>query len=212
MKRIAAVLGGLVLLLAAAQLILPRIAESRLRHQLEREADVREVSVHAFPALKLLFGDADSVKVRLGEVHAGTSHFADMLASTERTGDLDASAASLDLGPLVLRDLRLRKRGDSLTGQASLDRADLDRALPVDVGLRPINTADGQLVLEASAGPISVRARLAASDGKLRISPDGLLGGFAALTLFSDPRLDVLGVGSRPRTDGYTFTARGRLT
>jgi hypothetical protein len=44
----------------------------------------------------------------------------------------------------------------------------------------------GQLVLQASAGPVNVRARLSARDGRLVIAPDGLLGGLAALTVFED--------------------------
>ena len=38
-----------------------------------------------------------------------------------------------------------------------------------------------------------------------------VLGGFAALTVFSDPRIEVRRVGARPRAGGYTFTAAARL-
>jgi hypothetical protein len=79
------------------------------------------------------------------------------------------------------------------------------------VGLTPVAAGDGQLVLEAVAGPLSVRARLSARDGALVIAPDGLLGGFASLTVFSDRRVRVTGVGARSRADGFTVTATGAL-
>ncbi|MFZ0377875.1 MAG: hypothetical protein WAL38_08625, partial [Solirubrobacteraceae bacterium] len=58
---------GLVLLvLVVAQLVLPGIAADRLRDQLARSGTVISVKVSAFPAIELLWGDADSVVVRLG--------------------------------------------------------------------------------------------------------------------------------------------------
>ena len=52
---------------------------------------------------------------------------------------------------------------------------------------------------------------LLAQDGRLRIAPDVPFGGFAALTVFSDPHVYVDGVGARAAPGGFTLTARGRL-
>ena len=92
-----------------------------------------------------------------------------------------------------------------------MTQGDLAAALPPAVGLQPVAAGDGQLVLEVAAGPISARARLSARDGALVIAPDGLLGGFASLTVFSDRRVRVTGVGARSRADGFTVTATGAL-
>lgn len=199
-------------LLFASQLLLPRLAEQRVRSELASTGSVTSVEVHAFPALKLLFQRASSVKVHMSAARLGTGDIADRLDSTRRTGKLDVRVDTFSLGPLRLRDVRLRKSGARLEGEASLDQADLEAALPVDLGLRPVRSDDGALVLEADVGPISVRARLSAVDGALRIAPDGLLGGFASVTVFEDPRVRITSVGARPRAGGFTVVTRARLS
>lgn len=200
-----------VALLVLAQVALPRLAERSLRSQLRPTGRVLSVHVSAFPALKLLFHRADDVRVHLADARLGVGDLADRLDTTRDTGSLDARVDRLDLGPLALRDLRLRKDGSRLDGQASVSQADLESALPVDLGLTPVESGDGALVMRAAVGPVTVRARLSASDGALLIAPDGLLGGFASVRVFEDPRLEVTGVGARPRAGGFTLTASGRL-
>jgi hypothetical protein len=209
--RVAAGVALLVAAFLATEFVLPPQAENQVRDELRGSARVESVEVHAFPALKLLFGHADRVELRVDEATAGTGKLAELLASTERTDELRATARTVRLGPLVMRDMRLRKDGSRLSGEAAITQADLSAALPPAVGLTPVAAGDGQLVLEAVAGPLSVRARLSARDGALVIAPDGLLGGFASLTVFSDRRVRVTGVGARSRADGFTVTATGAL-
>ncbi len=210
MKRIA--LGVAAVLLVASQLLLPRLAESRLRSELAPLGEVVSVHVSAWPALKLLVERADSVDVRLRSATLGAGDLADQLAGTSRTGSLDARVDTATLGPLTLRDVSLIKEDDSLTGSASLTDADLAAALPVDLGLRPVSSADGALVMEAQVGPVAVRARLSASGGALVIAPDGLLGGFASVRVFDDPRVRVVSVGATSDAAGFTVVARARLS
>jgi hypothetical protein len=210
-RRVAAAIGVLVALLVVAQLVLPSVAERRLRDELADRGSVRSVAVSSFPAVELLFERADRVEVRMGESRLGIGDLGDQLERTRGVGELDARVDLLRLGPLLLRDLRLGKADGQLTGEAALTREDLANALPVDIGLEPVESGDGQLVLEATVGPVTARARLSARDGALVIAPDGLLGGFATLTVFEDPRVVVTGVGARPRPDGFTVTAEGHL-
>lgn len=197
-------------LFLTAQLLLPGYAEDRLRDDLTGE--IRRVEVQAMPAIKLLLGRADRVEVEMGEVRTGRRDLADLLARTADTDELEAKAAVLRVGPFVARDARMTKRGDALRGEAAVRTDELTAALPVEIGLRPVESADGQLVLEATAGAIAVRARLSARDGALVIAPEGLLGGFAALTIFSDPRVQVRGVGARPATAGFVLTAEATVS
>jgi hypothetical protein len=199
-------------LLFASQVFLPRLAESRVRDELASTGHVTSVEVHAFPALKLLFEKADSVTVRMSSASLGTGDIGERLASTRRTDKLSVSVDTFRLGPLKLRDVSLHKAGSRLTGEASLTQADLSAALPVDLGLRPVSSADGALVMEADVGPVAVRGRLSATDGALRIAPEGLLGGFASVTVFQDRRVRVLSVGARSRPGGFTVVARGQLS
>src|SRR5579859_6167414 len=132
MRRLAA-LGVVVLvivLLAIAQLVLPGIAAQSLRDRLQRSGQVLEVEVHAFPAVELLWHQADSVVVRLGRYTSRPGHLASLLDQAGEVGSLSASVAELDTGLLTLHDATLHKRGAELTGTAQVTEADLRRALP----------------------------------------------------------------------------------
>ena len=211
-------LGSAVFLLSlavAAQLFLPEFAERNLRGDLEASGQVRRVDVSAFPAVKVLFGRADRVEVEMGEVRSGQGELADLLARTAETDELHAEADTLRVGPFVAHAARLDKDGDRLRGRVSVTVAELTEALPVEVGLRPVETEDGSLLMEATAGvlgqEITVRARLTAREGDVVIAPEGVLGGLATLTVFSDPRVRVRRVGAEPATGGFTVTAEATV-
>ena len=78
--RIAAIVAAILLgLLALAQLVLPRIAASRISSRVGRYGHVEHVSVSAFPAIELLWGDADSVTVRTGPLSVSPAQAASLL-------------------------------------------------------------------------------------------------------------------------------------
>jgi LmeA-like phospholipid-binding len=217
MRRIAAVAVLVVLAgLVAGQLLLPGIAENRLRDRLARDGHVDSVHVSAFPAIKLLWGHADRVTVRMANVRTGTGRLGHLLASTRDAGRVDATARELDVLSLRLRDAKLRRRDGRLEGEATVTDADLRAALPPGFDVRPVASGNGQLVLRGSVtlfgATVTANAVLLAQDGRLKIAPDVPFGGFAALTVFSDPRVHVDGVGARGVPGGFVVTARGRLT
>jgi DUF2993 family protein len=195
--------------------LVPPIAERRLRDRLGRTGSVERVDVSAIPALKLVFGHADRVNVRMGSVTTGTAGLADLLAATGATKRLDASASAVRVGPLTLRDASLRKRGDELDGQASVRAQDLRAALPAGLTVAPVASGGGELVFVGTATflgrTISARAVALARDGGLLVVPDVPFGGLLTLTVFSDPRIQVEGIGARPQADGFTVDARARL-
>jgi hypothetical protein len=211
-KRIALGAGVLVFLLVVSQFALPAIAERYVRSEVSKNGGVVEsVDVDAFPALKLVLRHADRITLKMRSATLGVGDLAGELERTKHVARLDATVTEMALGPLRLRDIELHKRGPRLTGEASVTPKDLSAALPVDVGLQPLEAEGGSLLLQATVGPISARARLSAAGGALKIAPEGILGGFASLTVFDDPRLFVDGVGARPLPDGFTLTATGRL-
>ena len=212
--RIVFGLAVVALLFLATELFVPRAAERNLREELSRSGEVRSVDIESFPALRLLWGSADDVEVVMGDVRAGPGEIADLVDSTRRTEKLDARAATARVGTLVLRDLRMTKDDAQLRGEAGVASGDLAAALPPGLGVQPLLDGD-QLVLEGTAevlgAEVSARARLVAEEGSVIVAPEGILGGFARLTVFSDPRMSVDAVGARPRPDGFTMTAEGRL-
>ena len=206
---------GVLALLALSQLLLPGIAERRLRDRLERNGTVERVQVDAVPALKLLGGRADSVEIRMARSRSGAGRFADLVASSHATDELDARVEEVQVVLLRLRDLRLRKRGARLEGEAAVDDAQLRAALPAGFDVRPVASGGGALVLEGRArllgAAFSGRAVVAARGGRVVLTPDVPFGGVLALTLFADPRIEVTGVGAGTRPGGFTLTAQGRL-
>jgi hypothetical protein len=220
MRRIIAVaivLAVLVVLAVVAQLVLPGIAENRIRDRLAHDGRVESVRVSAFPAVKLLWGKADRVTVRMTSVHTGVGGLGSLLGRTADAGRVDASTRELDVLTLRLRDASLRKRGGRLEGEATVTDADLRGALPAGFAVRPVASGNGQLVLRGTAtlfgATISANAVLLAQDGKLKIAPDVPFGGFAALTVFSDPHVHVEAIGARAAPGGgFILTARGRLS
>lgn len=204
-------------LLAVAQVALPRIAAHRLRSQLDRYGKVASVSVHAFPAVELLWHHADRVEVRLRSYRSGQEPLADFLASTRRVGRLDVRVDDLEAGALRLLDVRLRKRGDRISGQAAVTEDALRAALPPGIDVRPIGSEAGGLLFQGSARlfgvGVSVGLRAAVRDGAVTVAPVGLpLAGLATITVFSDPRIEVLSLGaSPPAGGGFVLRAVARL-
>jgi hypothetical protein len=214
-RRLIAVLGGLaaviLVLLIVAQFVLPGIAAQHLRDQLSKSGRVLSVKVSAFPAIELLWHQADSVVVRLGRYHTNPGHLGTELARASDTGALDASAQELDTGLVTLRDAKLRKRGDELTGSATITEADLRSAVPFVQNVQPVASGNGELTLRGTALGITADATLRAVGGKLVISPDVPLLSLVRVTVFSNPHLFVQGVAARAVPGGFALSGRARL-
>jgi hypothetical protein len=205
-----------VLLLVLAQLILPGIAERRLRDRLARSGSVEHVEIDAFPAIELLWHHADTVRVQLRSYRSsGVANLSSLLRETGDVGSVDASAGSLNTGLLTLRDATLRKRGGELTGTARVTEADLRAALPFITDVQPVGSSQNGLTLRGTATLLgvsaSVDATLTAQDGRIEVVPDVPFGGLATVQVFSDPRIDVQSVSGTPTPDGFTATARALL-
>jgi len=219
--RIARVLLGLiVLLLVLAQVFLPGIAASRISSRLKRYGSVQSVSVSAWPALKLLWGSADSVKVRALNLRVTPAQTAKLLWEGRGLGSIEMNATRAQEGPLRLRDVRLRKRGSALSAQALITQADASAALPPGMSVSLLGSEGGSVKVRASGGLFGVGASVDAvagpSEGKLIAHPlEPLLEGFH-LTLFAEPHVYIQGVGARsidtPRAEAsYRLSISARL-
>jgi hypothetical protein len=214
--------GTIVVLLVVAQLVLPSMAENQVADDLEKIGPRPDVSVSAFPAVKLLWGKADKVKVDMSTARTpGSSQLADQLERTKDVDELDVRVGTLRAGPLTVRDARLRKDGGDLTATATVRDADLRSALPAFLdNVRPAARQDGRgLLLEGSVavpiiGTIRAQARVRPVDGAIvaRAENIPLLDQIAALTIFSDPRVRVTSVSARDRPGGFDLTAAGTVS
>jgi LmeA-like phospholipid-binding len=212
--------GGLLVVLVVAQLVLPGIAERRLRSDLARHGRDVRVDVAAFPGVKLLWHRADRVTIRVGSYRTGGggsgTSLPDLLARTKSTAKLDVDIATLDVPRLRLHDVRLHKDGDALTGRVRMTRADVDRALPVDLHLAGAQTAPDQLSVSGSTTVFGRRlsggAVIRVADGRIVLRPAGVpFASFVTVPVFSDDRVAVDGISAVPAPGGFAVTAKGHL-
>jgi hypothetical protein len=212
--------GAIALVLVLAQLLLPRIAASRISSRVGRYGSVESVHVTAWPALKLLWGDADSVTVRAGRLSLSPAQTAKLLWEAHGVNELDLTASSAREGPLRVSDVSLRKRGRALSAQALASTADVRAALPQGFEVQLLGSERGQVEVRASGGlfgiDASVDAVATASGGRLIVHPRGLLLEGLQLTLFADPHVYVEGVGASASgapggAPGYWLTISARL-
>jgi hypothetical protein len=217
--RIAAGLAGaLVLLLALAQLILPRLAVNRISSRIGRYGKVQSVSVSAWPAVELLWGHVGSVRVRAGSLALSPAQAASLLWEARGTGSMDVSAESVQMGPLRLSDATLSKRGGAMSAQAVASEADVKAALPAGFGVKLLRSEGGEVEVQATGALFgvgaSVNAVAGASDGKLVAHPLGFLIEALQLTLFSSPHVYVDGVGASVQSEqplSYRLTMSASL-
>lgn len=207
--RIAAIVAAVLLgLLAVAQLVLPRIAASRISSRVGRYGQVEHVSVSAWPAIELLWGDADSVGVRVGSLSLSPAQAAALLWEGRGADHIDVTARAVRVGSLALTDAALRKRGSQLSAHAHASLAAVRAALP-GVGVRLLSSGGGRVRVAATGSLFGVGATVAAvaepEDGKLVAHPEGLLLEGFRLTLFHDAHVHVIGVAARPDASGYVL-------
>jgi len=198
----ALVLGGLgaLGLLALAQLLLPRIAASRISGRLGRYGEVQSVSVSAWPAIELLWGDAASVKIRAGDLSLTPGQAEALLDEGMGTETVRLTASEVHVAGLTLRDVSFDKSAGALQGEAHMTEADVRAALPAGVGVTLLSSAGGRVRVQASGGLLgllgSIEAEAQARDGSLVVRPVGSLLGGVQLELLSQPHIYVEGVGA----------------
>ncbi len=199
--RIGVALAGVLgLTLLLAQLLLPRIAAGRISSRVARYGTVQSVSVSAWPAVKLLWGSADSVRVRAGSLALSPAQAARLVWESRGAASMDVSAESVQLGSLRLEQASLSTRGGALSAHARTTEADVRAALPAGFDVQLLGSENGEVEVKASGTLFGVGASVAAvglaSEGRLVAHPLGLLVEALQLTLFSDPHVYVQGVGA----------------
>jgi len=213
-------LGALVVLVGLAQLLLPKFAADRISSRIGRYGKVTSVHVSAWPAVKLLWKDADSISVRASSVALTPARTDALLSEATGTSRLDFVAARAREGPLALSDVHLQKRGRALRASAFASADDVRAALPAGFDVTLLASERGRVEVRASGGLFGVGASVdavaEASDGKLVAHPTGALLQALRVTLFSEPhvRLDAVGAHAArgPRGEGgYRLEASATL-
>ena len=212
------VVAAVLLALVLAQILLPKIAASTISSKLARHGRVQSVSVSAWPAIKLLWGSADSVTVRMHTFDASTHQAASLVWEGKDAGELQFDATSAKVGRLGLEHVALAKHGDKLTAQADASAAAVGAALPPGVSVALLRSEGGEVDVRASGGLFGVSASINAvagpQEGRLVARPQGLLLSGFQLTLFADSHVYVEGVAAAAlpaESGGYALQMNARL-
>ncbi len=209
--RIAAIAAAVLLaLLVIAQIVLPRIAASRISSRVGRYGHVEHVSVSAFPAIELLWGDADSVDVEAGSLalSPGAGRGAALGRPRRRAHRRQREVGARRLArSSPARCCASAARG--LSAHAHASAAAVRGALGPGVGVRLLGSEGGRVRVAATGSLFGVGATVAAvaesESGKLVVHPEGLLLEGFRLTLFHDPHVHVIGVAARQDGSGYVL-------
>jgi LmeA-like phospholipid-binding len=215
-RAIAAIaLAAVLLLLVLAQLFLPGIAADNLRHRIARSGSGVSVEVDAFPAIELLWHQADKVVVRVAHYHSSTGHLSSLLDEAADVGTLDATADVVQAGLLTLRNATLSKRGSTLRASATVTESDLRASIPVLQSVQPIASGGGRLMLRGTATlfgvSATVDATVAAVGGAVLLQPDVPFGSLATISVFSDPHVQVQGVSATTVPGGFQVSGVAQL-
>ncbi len=217
-----AILGLVVLVLVVAQLVLPGVAEDRVRERVGRYGTVQHVHVHAVPAIALLWGDAQEITVSAGAMQIAARELADLERQLAGVDKAELSTPAMDLGLSTVPAIRvslervyLRKRDNVLAAQATVSPAALRALVPPGFTIGRLEANGGQPEAAVSGEflgvSVSGRAVVSANDGKIVVEPAGLpFAGFASITLFSDPRIYVEDVSATQEGEALRISIRAR--
>jgi hypothetical protein len=110
-RRIAIGLAGVVVLVVATQIALPPIAEDRISDRLTEDGGSAQVSLSAFPALRLAFSDGDRLAVDADGVDLELPSEPGSLSKLDGFEDVDIQINESSAGPFQLASVGLTRDG-----------------------------------------------------------------------------------------------------
>jgi hypothetical protein len=167
---------GIVLVAAvslAAQVVLPGIAERRIADRLETGGGKADVSLSAFPAVRLLFGDGDRLRVKARRLRLDVGDDRRLLRRLDGFDAVRVRLRDTRVGPLELRSFVLDRPGERRDYTVQLAGRTRPRALAAFLGGRAGGSLGGEL--GALAGsllggelplPLDLRARVRSRGGQ----------------------------------------------
>jgi hypothetical protein len=188
---VAVILVVAVVLLVASQLVLPRVAEHNVAGRLTRDGGSAQVSVSAFPALRLLFGHGDSLKVDARGIRLPAGGGGGSFDRLDQFGEVRIRLRDTGTGPLSIKSLRLERPEGSHAYTAAIQARTSPRDVAAFLGSQAGGALGGVLgdlaagvALPGGAGtkvPLDLRATVVSTDGRREVSAaSGAVAGFPA--------------------------------
>jgi hypothetical protein len=143
MRRISIVaIIGLFVLVVAGQFVAPRIAAHEVAKRLTKDGGSATASVHAFPWLRLLFNEGDSVRVRANGIRLPLiTPGSKVLSGIDGFDDVDIEATNAAAGPFKIQKLTMQRSGGNNAYRTTLTGTTTGRAVATFAG----NQAGGAL-------------------------------------------------------------------
>ncbi len=168
----------LIVLFVGSQLALPPIASSRIEQRLTKNGGSAHVSLHAFPALRLLFHDGDEIDIRGRDlrVELGTGR-QKVFQNLDGFGAAHVHLTNVTAGPFMSRSFRLDRDHGSSTYALSLEASFTPSALASYLG-SSVGGGLGGLLGGLAGGlapggtqpvPVEVQAQLESDGGNPRV-------------------------------------------
>jgi hypothetical protein len=111
MRRAATLaIAALAVLLIASQFAIPPLIASKVEDRLTADGGTAEVELHAFPALRLLFGEGSLARVRAREIELPLAPPGKpVLDAIDGFGEVDVQITDSHAGPVEVDELSLRR-------------------------------------------------------------------------------------------------------
>jgi len=191
MPRVLLSLAAVVaVLLVASQFALPPLAERKAEDRLEEGGGGARVDLSAFPALRLLFDDGDSLEARGEGLSLDMTRRQQVLQRLDGFDEVDIELVDFRVGPFDL-DGFVMTRGEGETGYRTAFSGEASpREVAAFVG-RQAGGALGGLLGGLAAGtlpgggdtplPVKLRANVESRDGRVHVtSTSGSVAGIPA--------------------------------
>jgi hypothetical protein len=203
MRRLALVaVGILVALFVASQLLVAPYAEHRISSRLTADGGHATVELSAFPALRLLAGDGDRIRVRAEGIDLAlatplVTQPGRVLGRLDKFGSVDIRVGSANAGPFKLQSISLERSGGQpyrVSIDASATAADLATytggQIAGDIGGFLGSLAGSALPFSDEPVPIQVDSVVRSDGGRpVVVSSSGMIAGISI-----DPLVEALSV------------------
>jgi hypothetical protein len=178
-------LAVLVALAVVSQLLIPPLAEHRIENRLTDGGGAAEVSLEAFPAARLLFGDGKQLSVNGSGLDLALQQQANVFDSLDGFDQVDISIDRFRAGPFHMRALELTRDGSAATYHF-VTRGSATAGAIASYGASRLGLVGGPLLGAIAAGvtgnrpfPINLDMQLRSDSGRIVVvSGGGSVAGF----------------------------------
>jgi hypothetical protein len=179
-RRIAIIFSlAVIVVLVAAQVVLPPLAENRVEDRLTEGGGTAEVSIDAFPAARLLLGDGDDLEVTGNGLGLDLDQNPEVLKRLDGFDRVNMELADFRVGPFEVDDFVLSRDGSgpyTLVSGATTTAAELARYSGDQLGF-----GAGSLLEFLATGvdaaerpiPIELDLEMESDDGRVRVVSGG---------------------------------------